>query len=662
MADANPGRPDTLDFDGTAASDVFDVSAAGGGSVQIKSQTGFFTTLNVLTPAINLLTLHGMGGNDTFNLAGTLPFDTTVDADATVNLSGAVGPVAVGLADSALGTNTTVTGYGGTVTLIGVDTANLDLTGGSSLTANGYSEANAFNYTPTGTNAGTFTDAGVSTTFNFANASSTFAIDGGASGSNQVTVQGTSGNDTITATSGVAVAGDTQVAVNSLMPVQIVTADTASLIINGDAGNDNLDVVSTAAPVTIPITYDGGPGTNALTLKGGTATADTYTPGSQLGSGTDTLAFGAGGAAPTETVNFQNLAPIFDSVAGPSLVVNGTNATNAINYSVGFNNLANYLSVAPNANWGQVSVDSYEPIEFINKTTLTLNGLAGSDQFNLNNSNTPTGLTSIAVNGGDTTTSNTLIVNGTTASDSIHVSPTGPAAATITGAGPVTTTATGVQQLVVNGQGGGDTLTVTTPVGANSDTYTPGAAVDSGSIQVGSLLPISYSNLGAAGGLTFANAGAADTLAVNGTAGNDTFTVAATTGAITLNSQLPIAAPGIAALILNGLGGVDTFNVNGALPANYKDVLVNAAGASGDDPLNVNGTLGVNNTIAVNLQPTPLGALGTCAADHRPGSPDRHSGRGHGQYQRRQLGQFQRAVGLERHARLGPDGYSHRSQ
>src|SRR5581483_5044462 len=89
----------------------------------------------------------------------------------------------------------------------------------------------------------------------------------------------------------------------------------AALGINytGGTGDDSLIVDSTSGPFLGPINYDGGPGTNSLTLTGGTATSDTYTPGSQLGSGTNTLAFPAG----TESVSFQNLAPIFDQVGGP---------------------------------------------------------------------------------------------------------------------------------------------------------------------------------------------------------------------------------------------------------------------------------------------------------------------------------------------------------
>src|SRR5262249_7864644 len=154
----------------------------------------------------------------------------------------------------------------------------------------------------------------------------------------------------------------------------------------------------------------------------------------QLAAGSNTLVFAGG----TESIHFVNLSPIFDNVAGP-LVVNGTNAPNAFNYDRGYNNLPNFLADIDNPNWGEVSVDAYEPIEFQNKTTLTLNSLAthaGSDEFNLNNSDTPTGLTGITVVGGDPTASDTLIANGTAGDDAINYAPT-TGNSTITGAGPV---------------------------------------------------------------------------------------------------------------------------------------------------------------------------------------------------------------------------------
>src|SRR4029077_9839639 len=111
------------------------------------------------------------------------------------------------------------------------------------------------------------------------------------------------------------------------LPASIVSADTSSLFIQGRAGNDTLTVDSTAAPVAIPITYDGGTGRNSLALTGGNATSDTYTPGPNAGSGTIQMTI----ACATQTVNFLNLAPVVDTVAGP-LAVSGTNGNDAIAY------------------------------------------------------------------------------------------------------------------------------------------------------------------------------------------------------------------------------------------------------------------------------------------------------------------------------------------
>ena len=173
-----------------------------------------------------------------------------------------------------------------------------------------------------------------------------------------------------------------------------------------DGGNDVLTVDAGTGANASTIHYDGGGGRSSLQLLEGPgsvdATADLYSVGATPGSGVSDLTIGGN----HQLVYFTDLAPVLDLVAGP-LVVNGTDAANAIDYRVG--------SVATN---GLVSIDNQESIEFSNKTTLTLNGLAGSDEFNLNNPNTPTGLTAITVNGGDPTTgSDTVIVNGTAAAD-----------------------------------------------------------------------------------------------------------------------------------------------------------------------------------------------------------------------------------------------------
>ena len=210
--------------------------------------------------------------------------------------------------------------------------------------------------------------------------------------------------------------------------------------------------------------------------------------------------------------------------------------------------------------WGEVTVDNQEAYEFTAKAALVINGLAGSDEFNLNNPNTPAALASITVNGGDPTASDTLIANGTTGADNIDFTPTAADGGTITGAGPVNITFATVEHVTINGQGGNDSLTVTTPTGSNRDTYTAGPTVDSGTVQVASLVPLNFTNLGAGGNVALANAGAlqTDTLVYNGVAGNDLFTVSAAAVNLSINQQFQVTGPGVKNLVLNGFPAPST--------------------------------------------------------------------------------------------------------
>ena len=73
----------------------------------------------------------------------------------------------------------------------------------------------------------------------------------------------------------VTVAGETPtadvVSVSGLLPITLVPADQGVLTINGGNGNDTLTVNSSVAPVDMPIAFNGGVGTNSITLTGGTA-------------------------------------------------------------------------------------------------------------------------------------------------------------------------------------------------------------------------------------------------------------------------------------------------------------------------------------------------------------------------------------------------------
>jgi hypothetical protein len=588
----------TVVVNGTEQDDTFTVS--GTGIVTVRNAGGVVVQSYDLTGAAQIV-LNGLSGDDTFNISGTFAGTIQViggsngNGSDTLNVSGT--NVSVDLGAS------TVSGViGGTISFTGVE--HLGVTATGNITVIGTGGADALSVTPTGANTATIVPSSGGLLDITTNNPGTLTIDPGA-GNDTVTVNGTSVNDTITVLpSGT----NTTVQVNALQAITLVNADTEALVVAGGLGNDTLSVNATGntVPVAIPITYDGGPGTNALILRG-TATSDTYTPGSQLGSGTNTIVYAGG----TEHVQFLNLAPIFDFVAGP-LVVNGTNADNAINYREGFNSLANFMAGVQSPTWGEVSVDGYEPMEFINKTTLTINALAGSDTTNLNNPNTPTGLTGITVNGGDPTAgSDTLIVNGTSGNDTIGYNPSDTiGSGTVTVNALPTITFTTIEAVAIDGQGGTDALTLTTASGVHRVTFTPGATADAGTITTriagggATLVPLSFSHLGAGGSVTFASAGGReDVLALYGTNNSDVFNVNGPGDTIQILTPTGgfvttvLHTGGISTLELSGLNGDDQFNLTGGLPY-VNGTVVDGGDPSASDIVTMNGA---TSAVTVNL-------------------------------------------------------------
>jgi hypothetical protein len=550
----------SLDINGPIVASTFNLLSAG--VVQIVKPLGAAPVTVPITTTDAAVRFIGHSGSDTFNVPGNHPFafGFEVEGDAGNNTLDFTGdgkaPVTVNLAAG------TVDEAGfGTVTFLGVGTVNVDAAGAALTVVDGSGNTNLV-VTPTGAQAGTVQVDGTSTLINFKNAAASGLTVSLPGGGNTLSVEGSAGNDAITATnSSVTVAGD--------IPVNYASANLAALDIGGLAGDDKLTVDSSAGAVVTPIVYDGGTGSNSLVLSGGTATSDVYAAGPLPGQGTDTLVIGG----KTESVSFSNLTPVFDSVSGPATVT-GTSGNDAISYTEG-----NNPSGVPSTTWGQVSVNNQEAFNFINKTTLTINTGLGTDTVNLNNPNKPTGLTGITVNGGSASAGDTLTVNGTTASNSIKFSPTSVTAATITGAGPVNISATGIGQTAINGQGGFDALAIVSP-GPSQLAFTPGATLDSGSVTMQSLfvtgtyMPVSYSNLGTFGSVSFADISGTrvDGLNVFGTNADNAFNLS--TGGVVqvvnpaslIPRTLPLATPGVTQLNLIGQGGNETFNVPGNDP------------------------------------------------------------------------------------------------
>ncbi|MEM7311707.1 MAG: dockerin type I domain-containing protein [Planctomycetota bacterium] len=384
--------------------------------------------------------------------------------------------------------------------------------------------------------------------------------------------------------------------------VTAMNVDLGRLQVDGLGGDDGVTVqVDDIDLIGVPITFDGGAGSDSLIVDGTPATAvttTTYRPGPDVTEGR--LTYDA-----NMTIDFVNLEPVFDFVPADNLVVNGTNAANGFSYTQGdFTgppaNPINVLGLVT----GKVAVDGFETIEFAAKETLVLNGLGGSDEFSLNYDNTPSALTGITVNGGDPTSgSDVAIVSGTVGADTIDFAPTSDNDATVTISGLPVVTLDNIEEAILDGQGGPDSLTYTSPAGVDILQFTPGPGNDgsSGSIEGvsdlgGQLMPVSYSDIWrlASPQLAFsdANGNRVDILSILGTDNDNTFTVNSgglvTTFDVQASSAPSIGTSGVFDLALLGLNGSDTFNVPGNHPFGVMRVL-GGNPDNGSDTLNFNG-------------------------------------------------------------------------
>ncbi len=435
----------------------------------------------------------------------------------------------------------------------------------------------------------------------FVGGGGTNTIVGGAGIGDVILVEGTPGDDDIDVTLNAAL--DLVVTVNGLTTIYAnATADLEGISIVSGAGEDVVTVDVNNGAIPLPIDYDGGTNSDALEVTGTAAAIDTvvYSVGPAVDEGQVRYLDAAGDTV--MSIDFRNLEPFDDDVAAANLVVNATNADNAINYSQG---LGGGIFVGDT---GLISIDGFEVIQFNNKTNLTINGGAGDDTIHLNNPVAPAGLTgNVSVDGGDPTASDTVIVNGTTAADNIAVDQISIDGATVTGAQAVPVVITTTENLVINGQGGVDSLTVTTPSGAEQIEYTPGTLPDSGSIVLQDLsagperlLGISFQDLGQIGSsVTFADVDGTpvDDLFVVGTVHNDLFDVT-NAGVVTITDisgvgiTPSINTPGVDQLTLQGLSGDDTFEIPGDHTFSELPIGIYVSGGnpgSGSDVLNFTG-------------------------------------------------------------------------
>ncbi|MCA9121452.1 MAG: hypothetical protein KDB11_14780 [Planctomycetales bacterium] len=370
-----------------------------------------------------------------------------------------------------------------------------------------------------------------------------------------------------------------------------VTATNAALGrlgINTLGGDDLVTVDETGGLIAPLITFDGGSGSDALAVTGTTlVTNASYTPGASVTEGRlryDTM-----------TIDFVNLEPVYDNVLATNLTVNGTNASNAINYTAGPKAAAVFAAATAT---GLVSIDGFETIEFANKGTLILDGMAGDDDFHLRNGATPDGLTGITVRGNDPTASDSLTVNGLIMG-AIAVNHTSVTTGTIAGAEPVTVTYNTLEQLNV---WAGISTSLAVTGSTTGYIVNPGAEADQGAV-LSSGVPIAFDGYGTGESINLSGDGAT-TVVVNGTSNNDTFTVAANNN-VTIAGRADIANAVGSTVTMNAGNGADSFVVDGG--NTLANINVNGGDGDDDDSLDANTPAGA---VTVNLGASTVAGYG----------------------------------------------------
>ncbi len=284
------------------------------------------------------------------------------------NLTAAPRAVTANLADNSIPTNATITGYGGTVTLVGVEVVNAALAS-QALTVVGTAGDDTFDFAAHGGRRGHVPRQLRRPAVPLYRDERRDRGQRRRGGFDQLAIEGTAASDAISLSQ--PSAGALNVGVNALTQAFTLTS-VEDTVVERRAGNDTLTVDSSTGLVSLPagIRYNGGDGMDALhlTQTGGLQTSNVYSVGPTNGEGTSVIT----GASGTQTVYFENLSPVVDTVPATTLTVNATPSANAINYAQG--------SVATNA---LITIDNQESIEFSAKTNLVLNALAGSDEINL---------------------------------------------------------------------------------------------------------------------------------------------------------------------------------------------------------------------------------------------------------------------------------------
>jgi CSLREA domain-containing protein len=242
------------------------------------------------------------------------------------------------------------------------------------------------------------------------------------------------------------------------IPVSVTSDQLESLSVLGQAGDDLLLVNHTNGLVSHPggVNFHGGDGLDSLTFTAPTSPSAVADAVYRLtGTGSGTVVHTLPSAPSSQQVNFTGLEPIADLVAGTLTIETDQNPAVSA---------ANAITVSAAQDLGRIEVDASEVITFANKTDVTIHAGSGPDSIGV--SNFSIGYSGkLTVHGGQPGDDDKLIVSGTAGNDTFTYQPAiAPHAGVFTLAGRVLGFA-GIEDIVLNGLEGTDSITAFGPVG-----------------------------------------------------------------------------------------------------------------------------------------------------------------------------------------------------
>ena len=543
--------------DGTAASDTFAVTA--GAAIELNSR------IDIDTNSVEAITLRGLGGDDTFNIAAVSNVTIDVKGDEPGSGSDVLNYTSAGPAALDLGRSTIEESLGtDVVTYAGIEQLNFHH-GGSALTVQGSDLDDDFVVTPLASDDVTLQRNGVSPVVN-ADGAGAFTIDA-LDGNDSVTIRGGVGDD-IFQNAGLNPVTSSLVTIAGLLPINLDNPEAITL--EGQAGDDTFYI----EPGDVPFFVDGG---DPIGVFGDTLNIQ-VPPGATttfaVGPENDEGGFSFDSAQPVSYDKIEAFGSI--NMYGNDLTVTGTGADDDIKV------------VGDGTDDLSVTINDGPTISYIDVGDLRIDAGYGDDDIDID----VDALTSvqITVDGNNPSVSgDTLTVSGGDANFTPDVVDGGDLQ--ITGLTPAIDL-DDIERVIYDGLGAGATLTVTAFANNQTFLHTPGLSPDGGRVQIDNLLAIEYASIGLGGSVHLDGDGNTDVNAVvNGTAASDTFRVAGT-ATIELNARVDIATSDVEAYTLRGLGGDDEFSITGQDgirirvegddSANLSNVLNYTASAAGD--------------------------------------------------------------------------------